>query len=443
MIRNILLSAIFFLLVAGFSACDDDEKTDGHPELALEKEVSLAYFGDSIPFTATVSDQDQVPLSTLKAQLFFGDEMVSETVIRTKAEGEYSGKIFVPFLKDIPDATATLKFVAQNIRFAIAQETFDVSLSRPEFSHLTLVTESGNYQMEPAGNHRYVATEDFPQKVKGYIEAPAYGENGNPISFGWGNEGAITQGSEADINFSNYSAGVYDITFNILTYEASPFITLEFAGTEMSMVDENNFKVEMDLEQDQNLEISGIPNIDEWSMDEDYFVDNGDGTYNFRAVSGKYRVTANFEHEYFIVEAMNGNDLASLQSDGTGAIWIIGEGIGKPSLDNQVGWNTDKALCMAQISPKKYQVTVVAGTSINGTNINFKFFHQKGWGGEFTSEALSSESDLIFVGDGANGRDPGNLGLFDGVTLEEGQKYVLEVDVTSGIDSAVLSVSTQ
>src|SRR6185312_523396 len=111
-------------------------------------------------------------------------------------------------------------------------------------------------------------------------------------------------------------------------------------------------------------------------------------------------------------EALQGSALASLQADGTGAVWIIGEGIGKPSLSsNTVGWNTDNALCLAPIGDKKYQITVVAGTTINAEDINFKFFHQKGWGGEFKSPGISTTSDVVFIGDGDNGRDSGNLGL--------------------------------
>jgi hypothetical protein len=121
---------------------------------------------------------------------------------------------------------------------------------------------------------------------------------------------------------------------------------------------------------------------------------------------------------------MNGSNLATLQDDGSGALWIIGTDIGKPTLANEVGWNPDKALCLAQVEAKKYQVTVVADESIKSTSINFKFFHQKGWGGEYTHNALTTTSSLIFVGNGTNGRDPGNLGIVSGESLTPGKKYV-------------------
>ncbi|PRY96628.1 DUF5125 domain-containing protein [Marinilabilia salmonicolor] len=438
--RKYLFFSILFVFL-GFVACEDDETVVGDPELTVQTNITAAHFGDSIPFAAAVSD-DEVPLSTLKAQLFFGDEMVEETVIRTKTNGEYSGKIYVPFHKDIPNGTGRLKFIVQNIEFAIEEETFEVALSRPDYPSVTLVTAEGDYLMEKVDAHRYAVTANFPQKVKGYIKAPAITEDGNEMIFGWAS-GEITEGTYAEITFSSYAAGEYEIFFNTLTYQAGPFISLEFAGHEMTMIDDENFKVEADLEKEQVIEVDGIANLDEWWIDEDFFANNGDGTLTFKAISGKYRVIANFTHEYFVVEAMSGNDLATLQSDGSGALWIIGDGIGKPSLDNQVGWNTDKALCMAPISEKVYRVTVVGGESIDANSINFKFFHQKGWGGEYTNAALSTTSDIVLVGDGENGRDPGNLGLVEGVTLTQGATYVFEVDITAGLENAVLSVTQE
>ncbi|WP_010419722.1 DUF5125 domain-containing protein [Anaerophaga thermohalophila] len=432
-----LLLPVLFLV-----SCEEDEEVTGQPELTLNNEVTQAHFGDSIPFSANVRDAEEVPLSTLKVQLFFGDEMVEETVIRTKTEGEYNGKIYVPFLKDIPDGTATLKFVLQNIKFAIEEQSYNVDISRPDYPYLTFVTEQEEYQMNRIDLYHYQVTDNFPQKVKGYIKTPVVDDYGNVITFGWKN-GGITQGTDAPITFSNYAAGEYDITFNTFSYEGTPFITLEFAGKEMTMVDDDNYKVELELEQNQTIEVDGIPDIEQWWIDPDFFDVNGDGTFTFLPVTGKYRVTANFEFSYFIVEAMQGDGLATLQDDGSGALWIIGTDIGKPSLINEVGWNPDKALCMSQITPKKYQVTVIAGESVNAVAINFKFFHQKGWGGEYKNDNLTTNSDIVFVGDGTNGRDPGNLGLVEGVTLAEGATYVFEVDITAGKANAVLSVLEQ
>ena len=69
--------------IAMLNACSDDDPVPGNPTMDFQAEPSSALFGDSLPFTIKASDAD-VPLSTLKARLYFSDEMVSETIIRTK-----------------------------------------------------------------------------------------------------------------------------------------------------------------------------------------------------------------------------------------------------------------------------------------------------------------------------------------------------------------------
>ena len=68
--------------ILSMNSCNDDEFLPGNPSMEIKAENADALFGDSLPFTIKASDVD-VPLSTLKAQLFYGEEQVSETVIRT------------------------------------------------------------------------------------------------------------------------------------------------------------------------------------------------------------------------------------------------------------------------------------------------------------------------------------------------------------------------
>ena len=77
-------------------------------------------------------------METLKAQLFYGEEQVSETVIRTKTSGnDYTGKIFVPYYANIPNGKATLKYILQNIHFTTTEMTKELALARPDFPYLT------------------------------------------------------------------------------------------------------------------------------------------------------------------------------------------------------------------------------------------------------------------------------------------------------------------
>src|SRR5690606_18608552 len=122
-------------------------------------------------FDIAVSD-DQVPLSTVKVQLYYTDDLVQETVIRTKENGNYTGKIWVPFYKDVPNAVATVKVILQNINKTISEESYDLKLTRPDFPFLTLVTSTKEYRMDKVAANQYVVTDDFPFSVKGYIKSP-------------------------------------------------------------------------------------------------------------------------------------------------------------------------------------------------------------------------------------------------------------------------------
>lgn len=425
-------------LLAGawaFTACSDDDKAIGNPVMNPQTEFSTALFGDSLPFRVSASDAD-VPLSTLKAQLFYGDDMVSETVIRTKTNDDYSGKIYVPFYANVPNARATFKLLLQNINFAITEKEYILPLSRPDYPYLTLVTDEDEYQMERVDLYQYAVTKNFPQKLKGYIKAPKVGENGNEITFGWASAGII-EGSTSAISFSNSNAGKYAIEFNTYTYEASPFVKLLVDGEEMEVVDGDNYKIDLTLSTGQMIEITGIPNFDEWEIDPDFFAKGETGKLEFLPMGGTYRVIANFKHEYIFAETLSNGEPATLQEDGTGAIWVIGEQVGKPSVAaNAVGWVTEKALCMAPVSKGVYQITLVGGKSVGTNNINFKFFHQKGWGGEFEQKFITSQSDIVVIP-----KEDGNLAIAEGKALDAMGIYVFKVDVTAGIENAVLTVT--
>lgn len=429
-------------IMALFSCADEvsDLQQEGNPVLQIENTFSNVHFGDNLPFTATVSDD--IPLSTLSAILYFGEEEVARTTIRTKEEGEYKGIISVPFLKDIPDGTATLEFVLLNTTLKRAEQRLDVPITRAPYPYLILVTADASYPMLPTGQpFEYAATEPFPSTdLPAYIKTPVMDDKGREIIFGW-ESGAVKQDVSENIPFVSPVAGPFPVTFNTKTYQAAPFFEILLNGTKMTMLDKQNYVIDANLTKGQEFTIEGLEDIASWWIDADYLTEIEAGKYKFKPITGNYRITANLTLKYFRIEVLDGNNPASLKADGTGAIWIIGDQVGKPSYTgNHVGWNPSNALCMAPIGNKTYQVTLVAGESINAAEINFKFFHQKDWGGEFGSATLSTDSNIVFVGDGTNGRDNGNLGLVSGTTLETGATYVFTVDLSAGNDKGILNV---
>lgn len=443
--KNIKYLILILMGLVALSCSDEvaEIQPEGNPVLEIENHFSNVHFGDELPFLATVSDE--ISLSTLTAILYFGEEEVSRTTIRTKVNGKYSGTISVPFEKNIPDGTATLEFILVNTTLKSVTKSFDVPITRAQYPYLILVTEEASYPMLPTGQpNEYAATEAFPSTdLPAYIKTTVSDDKGNEIVFGW-EAGVVTNGVSTYIPFVSPFGGIYSVTFNTLTYEAGPFFEILFNGQKMHMLDKENFELDVELTQGQEIIVDGLEDIADWWIDADYFIQKEVGLYNFAPISGKYRIMANIPMQYFRIEVLDGNSPASLKEDGTGAVWVIGEHVGKPSVESrQVGWEPSRALCMAPIGNKKYQLTVVGGETIRTDNINFKFFHQKGWGGEFGGNAISTSSDIVFIGDGANGRDSGNLGLLPDVTLETGATYLFVVDLSAGNQAAVLTVTKE
>ena len=422
--------------ILSMNSCNDDEFLPGNPSMEIKAENADALFGDSLPFTIKASDVD-VPLSTLKAQLFYGEEQVSETVIRTKTSGsDYTGKIYIPYYANIPNGKATLKYILQNIHFTTTEQETELTLARPDFPYLTLVDEEGQeYRMDRQSMYHYSVSGDFSQKMKVYIKTPKVGEHGNELTFGW-EDNTIAVGSTTSIPFSNTEPGNYTIQFNTFNYEASPFAKLLLNGKEMELVENDVYAVKLSLKQNDILTFEGVPAYDEWWIDPDFFEKQEDGTLKFLPIDGSYQITANGKRQYFSVIALKDGEAAKLQDDGTGAIWAIGNGIGKPSVSlYEVGWTPENGLCMPQLTAKKYQLTFTAGVTMKTSDIDFKFFHINKWdNGEFKGDAISTTSDLVEI------TESGNLKLQEGQKFERGGVYKFTVDVTKGNTKAVLTV---
>ncbi len=435
--------ALSLLAAACTTACKDDPElltTDVGPEMTAVSSDASGVFGGKVGFEATMTDR--YALSTLKAQIFFDDEMVAEEVIRTKENGTYSGTVTLPFYKNVPDGEATLRLVGQNVRFGQTFVERPLAASRPKPDHLVFVLGEQEYRMEPTGvDYEYAVTADFPQKPQGYITTPDLDGQGSVVTFGYSSEqGGIVSDSTEPIPFANSNAGEFTVTFNLKSFEGSPFIKLLFNDAEMTMVDNDNYSIVTTLTQNQTYTLTGVSDFADWDFDRDFF-ERADASnpeaLTFLPMSGMYKVTANFKHSYLRIEAMkSATELATLNEDGSGAIWAIGGmSVGKPTLKNAASWSPEQGgMCLARVADKKYQLTFVAGVSIDASSFDFKFFHQKTWGGEFGGDDISTASDLVKIS------DSGNLGLAEGKTLDLGGIYRFTVDISGGNAAAVLTV---
>lgn len=451
-----MMLALFFLPL--LSSCSDDEKEgEGSPVIVAEN-LQPAMFGDSITLNVNCSDEAGIPLSTLKAQLCYGDEVVDNVTLRTKTEGEYTVKLYAPFYKNVPDGEAEIRLTLQNIRLAISTKTVTVDLSRPHYEYITLMASDGNqYRLTPDASDPYLfkgTVTSSSRNVTGYILTPSTGTDNVPQTFGQGTEG-VTQGVTDNLTFSATSAGTFDVWFNVLTYEFGPQSDIPV----ITLTDADGANVYVgEFTQNAVYEITGSDKFaeDSWYYDPDFFQKNADGTFTFLPMSGMYTLKADFTNGGFRVWQMaDTENTATLSADGSGALWVIGSDcICKPTyaqISGQGWWtDTDHALCLAPIKDKVYQITLTIGKQLqaDGSNLNFKFFGQAGWGIEFKGSGgtyyLTTDSNIFAVGDGTTeyqgGHDDGNIYLRPGVTLTDGDTYVFTVDLTAGTDKGKLIV---
>ena len=416
--KNIVKATIALTAAASvFMSCKKEFEyvfADKGPDLSVASYSESADMGGRLTFSVDVSDSD-FALSTVKAKLCFDQDVVSDTTIRTKEAGIYDGWLDVPFMKDIPNGNAALVFEAQNVGQAITRDTVYVGRQ---------------YRMEPAGEKYVYAVEgDFPPQCSASIESAPVPGTQNVLHFGW-ESGAVELDAEGMIPFS-YSSTGYTITFNTLTFEASPFVTMEINGTATTLTDNGDYEAVVSLTQGGRIEVTGYgQGFADWTIDPDFIetVDES-GVFKFLPVDGLYKITMEVDDKFFRFEAMKSQtELATLNSDGSGAVWLIGSPcVGKPTTAQGASWNPEAGgLCLAQMSKGVHQITLVAGLQLTAGEIDFKFFHQKTWGGEFGGGTMTTDSPLVTIGE-----SDGNIHLAEGVTLENGGVYRFTVDLTA------------
>lgn len=307
--------------------------------------------------------------------------------------------------------------------------------------HMSAVTQPGAYRIDTEGwwtnNVSYVAFAN----PDGSVAMAFCNENGSAV-----NAKVVVDGKMISIPLPARSAVSCRWNYQVPSFNGSP-MTWEGNGI---------YSFTGYLNQGEACTVQGRRELadDDWFYDPDFFsplesTENG-RSYSFIPVSGRYKVEADFRYGAFRVYPVDATGApATMNADGSGALWCIGStGIGKPLfLWNGANWNTgtEHDMALAQIQDKVYRISLVVGEQLNGNDVNFKFFHQPGWGGEYVGSATSDKpwrlslNDQVFgVGNGSDGHDNGNI--YARQTPTEGQVYVFTVDC-SNPNAAVATVT--
>ncbi len=428
--KNLLTLGLALAAGLSFTACNKTPEfvlAEKGPDMFIQSCSEAAEMGSDIKFAVKVIDTDY-DLSTLKVKLFFDETEVNALTIRTKENGVYEGTIQVPLLKDVPNGTAQIAFVSQNVGQAITADTLDVAVSRPNPETVTLVgKDNKEYTMKHTADYKYELTANLPKKFSVLAHVPT--KDGEPIVLGWADE-KLTVGADY-IPFSVSHDAEYTVSLDLMSLSAAPF---DGTVTVVSELSEGAPVEYLDLKQGIGIQFKNIPDVKDWNLDRDFFKVNAEGIVVFNAVDGRYSFKADFKNAFIRVEPVDAeNQPLTLKENGEGALWMIGGGFGKPSVGPS--WNTTEgAYACAQLTPKVYQITFNVGSQL-AEGFSLKFFHQKGWGGEFKSYAKVNDNTGVFVV-----KDSGNIEIASGKSAAEGRAYSFSVDLTAGIASPVLTI---
>ena len=163
---------------------------------------------------------------------------------------------------------------------------------------------------------------------------------------------------------------------------------------------------EFSVAQNEVLTLGNLTTADFW-VDPDFFEVSGEGL-KFKAVDGDYHFSYDKNAKWIKVVPMSGGSKATY--DNGKALWIIGDGGGKPTVDQLIGWNTgDAPLPCARISENTYQITL----AMKAEGGSVKVFGQSEWGVEWTKDKYGSVTDNGFF---HIPNDDGNIHTVDGAT---------------------------
>lgn len=160
---------------------------------------------------------------------------------------------------------------------------------------------------------------------------------------------------------------------------------------------------ELALAKDQVIPVTGV-NFEEAWIDPDFFEVVDASNLKFLAETGDYRVS--WDGKWFKVVPMFNGEKATY--DNGKALWIIGDGGGKPTVDNLIGWNTGEApLPCAKIGENTYRITL----AMKAEGGSIKVFGQSDWGVEWTKDKYGVVTDNGFFHIPA---DDGNIHTIEG-----------------------------
>ncbi len=423
-IKNTVLWLAAFMLVA----CQPREFRTVYPEETPQVSGSIAqtevlYGTDSLDVSVSVSAQ-KTPLSTLTITVTCGEQettkKIAQEVVRTK-DYQFSGQFryAIPFAAGMGEGAPIKVFLtAENVEGNKAEAVLTGCIGhRPAVNTLFIMPPTIDYtaigkgrEMKKDGEVFALYDLGYPKHVE-FLLATVGTKFGrvdwNQPVFGMvdGEISLITKdmfdaGVATSISINDDEKETIDtIIFNPITFE------LTYGGKVAMPVDKIDINNDLEeapkyissasvakkyrgakiyLAKDSQVEIIGAQNVaDAYNLDYMEYVSGN--TVKFLGETGMYYVSYRVESDYLVVEPL-------YELEAPEVMYVCGVGLGHPCKTPTAtsGWgfdSPDQNFVGRTIAPKVYQFTLYM---LNGENadyddygsLNFKFFHQHGWGGE-------------------------------------------------------------
>lgn len=448
-INNYLLAAA---CVAFAASC---EKTPEAAKLEILNSTiaESAVFGENVAFVVGVPATADVT-SVTAALIKDGKQLASET-IRISEVSSYSpdainGGLQIPYTKNIADGEYDVMFVATG-KSDRAEKTVKISLAHPEFEKVEFVAGADKFELfksdaaSPLEENKWSYTGALPASLSGHFEA--VDAAGVKYVFGGSSVDNVEFGNSADMDLYSYSEAVPQgtISFDVVSFAVKYPLEAKYVIVPETTDPAYPGTVEVEFKKGQIVAFAGAGDL--W-IDIDFFDNNGDGTYTFRAEGGMYRLTNQADWGSLRVERLSSNgELGTFRWDESGnvtvneAIWCLGNyNFGKPDQReiregrNFSDWETYDGYCMAKIDDFKYQITLRIYNYAS-----WKFFQTKLDWGDFASanyDLANSTLEKCFlisvVGSDGNfqqGQNPLDPNKF--VYPDEGVVLQFTLDVTN------------
>lgn len=448
-IINYLLAAACVLFAASCEKTPEAAKL----EILTSTIAESAVFGENVAFVVGVPATADVT-SVTAALIKDGKQLASET-IRISEVSSYSpdainGGLQIPYVKNIADGEYDVMFVATG-KSERAEKTVKINLAHPEFKKVEIVAGADKFELfksdaaSPLEENKWSYTGVLPASLSGHFEAADAA--GTKYVFGGSNVDNVEFGNSADMDLYSYDEAIPEgtISFDVVSFAVK--YPLEAMWVDVPATTDPAYPgtVEVDFKKGQVVGFKGAGDL--W-IDVDFFDNNGDGTYTFRAEGGKYRLTNQADWGSLRTERLSSNgDLGTFRWDESGnvtvneAIWCLGNyNFGKPDQRairdgrNFSDWETYDGYCMAKIDDYKYQITLRIYNYAS-----WKFFQTKLDWGDFASanyDLANSTLEKCFLisvtgsdGNFQQGQNPIDPNKF--VYPDEGVVLQFTLDVTN------------